>query len=70
LKDTKKYDKSRQLPSGGYLQEDRVELKSNTGVQSISSMSEKQENDGNEYAIGLLEKILDRSNMNLVLVLI
>jgi hypothetical protein len=47
-----------------------VELKSNTGAQSISSMSEKQENDGNEYAIGLLEKILDRSNMNLVLVLI
>jgi group II intron reverse transcriptase/maturase len=65
LKNTKGCVESRQLPNGGYLCKDRVELKSNTGAQSISSMCQKQENDGNEYAIRLLEKILDRSNMNL-----
>lgn len=49
----------------GYLQEKRVELEGNAGVQSISSMFENRENDGNEYAKRLLEKILDRDNMNL-----
>ncbi|MCP3684974.1 MAG: group II intron reverse transcriptase/maturase [bacterium] len=49
---------------GGYLQEDRVELKSNAGVRSVSSMSQNRENDENEYAEGLLEKILDQANMN------
>jgi len=48
LKDTKKCVESRQLHKEDYLQEDRVELESNAGVQSISSMSEKEENDGNE----------------------
>ena len=51
--------------SGGYLCKDRVELKSNTGAQSISSMYQNKENNGNEYKVRLLEKILDRSNMNL-----
>lgn len=46
----------------GYLHEIRVELGSNAGAQSISSMSENREND--EYAERLLEKILDRDNMN------
>ncbi|MBL7131132.1 MAG: hypothetical protein ISS45_07000 [Candidatus Omnitrophica bacterium] len=48
----------------GYLQEMRVELKGNAGAQSISPMSQNRENDGNGYAEGLLEKILDRDNMN------
>ena len=47
-----------------YLQEMRVELKGNAGVRSISSMSQNRENDGNEYAKRLLEKILDHNNMN------
>ncbi|MBE3036353.1 MAG: group II intron reverse transcriptase/maturase [Candidatus Atribacteria bacterium] len=65
LKYTKKCDKSRQLPSGGYLCKDRVELKSSTGAHSISSMCQSKENDGDEYASKLLEKILDRNNLNL-----
>ena len=65
MKDTKKCVESRQLHNEDYLCEDRVELESNTGVQSISSMSEKEGNGGNEYAGGLLEKILNRNNMNL-----
>jgi len=65
LKDTKKYNESRQLPSGGYLCKDRVELKSNAGVQSISSMSERQGSNGSKYNKGLLEEILDRKNLNL-----
>lgn len=51
--------------SEGYLQETRVELVENAGVRSISSMLQNGENDGNEYAEGLLEKILNRDNMNL-----
>jgi len=65
LKDTKKCDKSRQLPSGGYLCKDRVELESSTGVHSISSMCQNKENGGNEYASKLLEKILEPNNLNL-----
>jgi len=49
----------------GYLQEIRVELGGNAGVQSTSSMSQNRGNDGDEYAKRLLEKILDRDNMNL-----
>jgi len=49
----------------GYLQEIRVELGGNAGARSISSMSQNRENGDNEYAEGLLEKILDRDNMNL-----
>lgn len=65
MKYTKKYDESRQLPSGGFLCEDIVELKSSTGALSISSMCQNKENDGDEYASKLLEKILDRNNLNL-----
>lgn len=64
MKDTRECDKSRQLHNEGYLQEDKVELEDTAGVFNISSMSEKEANDGNWYAIGLLEKILDRDNMN------
>lgn len=65
MKDTKKYNESRQLHNGGYLCKDRVELESSTGAHSISSMCQNKENDGNEYTGRLLEKILDRNNLNL-----
>ena len=64
MKDTKKCVESRQLHKEDYLQENRVELEGNVGVRSISSTSDKEENDGNGYAKGLLEEILDRDNMN------
>jgi group II intron reverse transcriptase/maturase len=64
LKDTKKCFENRQLHKEGYLQEDRVELEDNAGAFSNSSMSDKEASDGNGYAIGLLERILDRDNMN------
>ena len=65
MKDTMKCVESRQLHKGDCLQEIRVELRGNVGVRSISSTSEKGRNDVNEYASGLLEKILEPSNMNL-----
>ena len=63
MKDTKKCVEGSQLRKGDYLQEDRVELERNAGVRSISSTSEKEENGGKEYE-RLLERILDRNNMN------
>ena len=65
MKDTKKHVKSRQLPKGGFLRDDRVEPESSAGAPSISSMSQKKGNGGNEYGIGLLEKILEPANLNL-----
>ena len=59
--DNFKYENSKE----GYLQETRVEPGSNAGAQSISSMSANVESDDDEYTKGLLEKILDRDNMNL-----
>jgi len=64
LKDTRKCEENRQLQKEGYLQEDRVELESNAGALSIFSTSKEGTNDGTKYAMGLLEKILDRDNMN------
>jgi retron-type reverse transcriptase len=64
MKDTKDCVESRQLHIEDYLYENRVELKGNTGVRSNFSMSEKEENDVNEYTGNLLERILDRDNMN------
>jgi group II intron reverse transcriptase/maturase len=64
LKDTKKYDKSRQLHKEGYLQDNRVELKGIVEVQSISSMSKEGRNNVNEYGSVLLERILSKDNMN------
>lgn len=65
MKDTRKCDENRQLHNEGYLQEDRVELEGNAGALNTPTMSEKEANDGNVYTIGLLEKILDRDNMNM-----
>ena len=64
MKDTKKCVENRQLHREGCPQEDRVELEGNAGAFSISSMSDKEASDRNGYAIGLLEEILDRDNMN------
>lgn len=64
MKDTRKCVENRQLHNEGCLQEDRVELEGKAGAFSISSMSDKEANDGNVYTIGLLEKILDNDNMN------
>ena len=65
MKGTMKYVESRQLHKEDCLQEVRVELGDNVGVRSISSTSQKERNDVNEYASGLLERILEPSNMNL-----
>ncbi|MBP2645965.1 MAG: Reverse transcriptase/maturase family protein [Firmicutes bacterium] len=65
MKGTKKCVESRQLHKEDCLQEIRVELKGNVGVPSISPMPERGRNGVNEYASGLLEKILHRDNMNL-----
>jgi len=64
LKDTRKCVESRQLHIEDYLYENRVELEGNTGVRSISSMSENEENCGNEYASNVLERILETDNMD------
>lgn len=64
MKDSKKCVESRQLHREGYLEEARVELGGPTGARSISMASKKGRNGGNEYARGLLEKILDSDNMN------
>lgn len=65
MKDTMKCVESRQLQKEDCLQEARVELIGNVGVQSISSTSERGRNDVNEYASRLLEEILEPSNMNI-----
>lgn len=64
MKEPKKYVESRQLHIEDYFQESRVELEGNGKVHSISLTSDKEQNDRNVYAGNLLEKILDRDNMN------
>jgi len=64
LKDTKKYDESRQLHKEGSLRENRVELKGNVEVHSISPMSEEGRDDVNGYGNDLLKQVLSRDNMN------
>lgn len=65
LKDTKNYDDSRQLDIEGYSQEDRVELEVNEKAPSNSLTSKKKQDDRNAYDSMLLEKILDKDNMNI-----
>ncbi|MBU3172495.1 hypothetical protein [Clostridium estertheticum] len=64
MKDTKKYDESRQLHKEGSLRENKVELKGNVEVHSISPMSEEGRNDVNKYSNDLLEQVLSRDNIN------
>lgn len=51
--------------SGGWSQEVREELGDNAGVLSISTASERGRDVEDECTGGLLEKILDRGNLNL-----
>ncbi|MEL5864621.1 group II intron reverse transcriptase/maturase [Clostridium cochlearium] len=64
MKNTKKCDESRQLHIEGYLQKDRVELEEYVGAPSISLTLDKKQNAEIKYVSGLLEKIIDRNNLN------
>jgi RNA-directed DNA polymerase len=64
LKNTKKCDESRQLHKEGYLWMDRVELEENIGAPSVSLTLNKEQNAEIKYTNGLLEKIIDRNNLN------
>lgn len=64
MKNTKKCDNSRQLHIEGYLQKDRVELEEYVGAPSISLTLEKRQDAEIKYSNGLLEKIIDRNNLN------
>lgn len=65
MKDTKKHVESRQLHKlEGCSLEDKVELKSKGKVLSVSLTSDRRQNDRNMYDSMLMEKILDRDNMN------
>lgn len=64
MKNTKKCENSRQLHIEGYLQKDRVELEGYVGAPSISLTLEKQQNAKDKYTGGLLERIIDRNNLN------
>jgi len=55
---------SRQLHTEGYSQESRVELEGNEKVLSTSLTSDRKQNNEGVYDSKLLEKILDRNNMN------
>lgn len=64
MKDTKKCEESRQLHTEDYSRESKVELDGNEKVPSISLTSDRKQNDESVYDRRLLEKILDKDNMN------
>lgn len=64
MKSSRKYVESRQLHKEGCPDEVEVELQGKLGVQSISMALDKRRNDDNKYASGLLEKIIERNNLN------
>lgn len=65
MKDTRKHSESRQLHNfEGYSLEDKVELEDKEKVHSVSMTSEMSQNDRSMYGSMLMEKILDRDNMN------
>ena len=64
MKNTKKCDESRQLHIEDYLRMDRVELEEYVGVPSISLTLDEKQNAEIKYANGVLEKIIDRNNLN------
>lgn len=64
MKDTAECVDSRQFHRESYSSEGRVELKNKKKAPSISLTSEKKRDDENMYDGNLLEKILDRHNMN------
>src|SRR5659263_718231 len=64
LKETEKYVKSRQLHKEDYSLESKVELDGKEKVHSISLTSDRKQNDEKAYTSALLERILDKDNMN------
>ncbi|QUH31903.1 group II intron reverse transcriptase/maturase [Vallitalea guaymasensis] len=64
MKETEKYVKSRQLHKEDYSLESKVELDGKEKVHSISLTSDRKQNDENVYTSALLERILDKDNMN------
>lgn len=65
MKDTKKHVESRQLHNlEGCSLEDKVELEDKEKALSGSLTSDRRQNDINMYDSMLMEKILDRDNMN------
>jgi len=64
LEDTKNYDESRKLHKEDYSQEAKVELEDNEKVPNNSLTSDMKQDDRNAHDGMLLEKILDKSNMN------
>ena len=65
MKDTKKHVESRQLHNfEGYSLEDKVELEDKEKVHSVSLTSNRKQNDRSMYDSILMEKILDKDNMN------
>lgn len=64
MKDTKKCEEGRQLHTEDYSRESKVELDGNEKVPSISLTLDRKQNDESVYDSRLLEKILDKDNMN------
>ena len=65
MKDTQKHVESRKLHNiEGYSLEDKVELEDKEKALSGSVTSDRKQNDRNMYDSMLMEKILDRGNMN------
>lgn len=65
MKDTKKHVESRQFQKiEGCSLENKVELEGKEKVQSVSLTSDRKQNDRTMYASMLMEKILDKDNMN------
>ncbi len=65
VKVTKNYDESRKLHKEGCQWESRVELEDTIEVPSDSLTAEQKQDDRKAYDSMLLEKILDKENMNL-----
>ncbi len=65
MKDTQKHVESRQLHNiEGYSLKDKVELEDKEKALSGSVTSDRIQNARNMYDSMLMEKILDRDNMN------
>lgn len=65
MKDTKKHVESRQLHKNeGWSLENRVEPEDKEKAQSVSLTSDREQNNRSMYDKMLMEKILDKDNMN------
>ena len=63
MKETKKYDESRQLHIEDFARESKVELEDNGKVPSISLTSDRKQDDRNVYTSNLLKRIIHKDNM-------